>query len=169
MATSQHEGHANQLDLLIRAGNVFHPRLWCRCGTLGRRAGQVFPRNRCAWPRVVALWSNGGQSGSDHLGSGLHGAATRFIPPALRGDYGSLIAAGGLLSAPRVPCTFVPDFPLRSGAGITAWSSALHNQEVRGCCLSYVFATLSGEEGHVGLFLLASVCATRRPRLAGGS
>lgn len=23
MATSQHEGHANQLDLLIRAGNVF--------------------------------------------------------------------------------------------------------------------------------------------------
>ncbi|CAF89314.1 unnamed protein product, partial [Tetraodon nigroviridis] len=22
MATSQHEGHANQLDLLIRAGNV---------------------------------------------------------------------------------------------------------------------------------------------------
>lgn len=23
MATSQHEGHANQLDLLIRAGNVY--------------------------------------------------------------------------------------------------------------------------------------------------
>lgn len=95
--------------------------------------GQVFNPDRCAWIRLVALWSNGGQSGSDHLGSRLHGVATRFIMPGLRGDYvqhGFLIAAAGLLRARSVLCMFVSDFPSNLWAGITVWSSALHNQEV---------------------------------------
>lgn len=40
---------------------------------------------------------------------------------------------------------------------ITVCTSALHNQEVQRCCVSYVFATLSESEGHVGLFLYAQI------------
>lgn len=82
MATLRHEGHANQLDLLIRAGNVslvYSRRppgssflsAGCGLGSLGR----------CAPVRRRLRRSNGGQSGSDHLGSSLHGAASRRSEP----------------------------------------------------------------------------------------
>lgn len=76
MATSQHEGHANQLDLLIRAGNViFRTRGFdLSCARLlflsasaappsaEKKCGEVMEGNQ----EVITLVSN------------LHGVATRF-------------------------------------------------------------------------------------------
>lgn len=86
MATSQHEGHANQLDLLIRAGNVS---LWAHDLDTGAKVNardMFFYRDRRALLCLVERRSNGGQSGSDHLGSNLHGVATRVIKPGLGGN-----------------------------------------------------------------------------------
>lgn len=44
-------------------------------------------------------WSNGGQSGSDHLGSDLYGAAARLITPA-----SGLIKLSAAFRAARVGC-----------------------------------------------------------------
>lgn len=69
MATSQHEGHANQLDLLIKAGNVTFMLSFTTTQKLPWMYRSCFlKRVRCCFVRVGACWSNGGQSGSDHLG-----------------------------------------------------------------------------------------------------
>lgn len=131
MATSQHEGHANQLDLLIRAGNVSLQVHDLDTGAKVKARDMLFYLDRRASVRLVRR-SNGGQSGSDHLGSTMHGVATRVIKPVLRGDKlktGFPVQAGGQLSAQILFCMLDQIFLIEVGSGITVYL-ALHNQEV---------------------------------------
>lgn len=124
MATSQHEGHANQLDLLIRAGNTildvcdFGPEAGARA-----RGCVCSPRPRRVCSAVLVRESNGGQSGSDHLGSDLHGVATQSIKPGflitLRNSLPSERGAGRVHG---MFCTCARVLPIELGPGITVYT-----------------------------------------------
>lgn len=60
------------------------------------------------------------------------------------------------LFARGVFCMCAWIFPTEVGSGITVYTSAVHNQEVQRCCLSYVFATLS-EVGRTCGFIFTAI------------
>lgn len=158
MATSQHEGHANQLDLLIRAGNVSFRTHHLDPGA-SSDARAVFCSSPAA-PRSAqqcAKVMEGNQEVITLVATCmalLHGLSN----PCLRGEklpQGSPRCTHGPSPARSVLCMRERVFVCAACSTITGCRAALHNQEVQTCCLSYVFATLSESEGHVGLFLLA--------------